>query len=64
MSSCTIVPPFYGSSTTSTGATDEITMQGTTSLIGASDPVWILGVCYEGCSSPKGEGPPTLKQEV
>ena len=39
-------------------------MQGTTSLIGASGPVWILGVCYEGCSSPKGEGPPTLKQEV
>ena len=64
MSSCIGVAPFQGSSTTLTGANDKITMQGTTSLIGASDPVWILGVCYEGCSSPKGEGPPTLKQEV
>lgn len=39
-------------------------MQGTTSLLGASDPVWVLGVCYEGCNAPQGDAPPALKQEV
>ena len=39
-------------------------VQGTTSLLGASDPVWVLGVCYEGCPTPQGDAAPTLKQEV
>ena len=39
-------------------------VQGTTSLLGASDPVWVLGVCYVGCTTPQGDAAPTLKQEV
>ena len=58
------LPPFTGDSDRTMLLMWAMPVQGTTSLLGASDPVWVLGVCYEGCPTPQGDAAPSLKQEV